>query len=140
MFTQVEPEDLVKYGLIPEFIGRLPVTTTLTELDEDALIQILSEPKNALTKQYAALFELEDTELEFRDDALRAIAKKAMERKTGARGLRSILEGVLLETMYDLPSTPEVSKVVIDESVIKGESEPLMIYSNSDNQAAGAES
>lgn len=140
LFSQVEPEDLVKYGLIPEFIGRLPVTTTLTELDEDALIQILCEPKNALTKQYAALFELEDSELEFREDALRAIAKKAMERKTGARGLRSILEGVLLETMYELPSMDDVSKVVIDESVIKGESDPLLIYSNSDNQAAGAES
>ena len=139
LFTQVEPEDLVKYGLIPEFIGRLPVTTTLTELDEEALIQILCEPKNALTKQYAALFELEDTELEFREDALRAIAKKAMSRKTGARGLRSILEGVLLETMYELPSSTDVSKVVIDESVINGESEPLLIYSNSDNQAAVAE-
>ncbi|MBW3694528.1 MULTISPECIES: ATP-dependent protease ATP-binding subunit ClpX [Vibrio] len=139
LFTQVEPEDLVKYGLIPEFIGRLPVTTTLTELDEEALIQILCEPKNALTKQYGALFDLEDTELEFREDALRAIAKKAMERKTGARGLRSILEGVLLETMYELPSSTDVSKVVIDESVINGESEPLLIYSNSDNQAAGAE-
>jgi ATP-dependent Clp protease ATP-binding subunit ClpX len=139
LFTQVEPEDLVKYGLIPEFIGRLPVTTTLTELDEEALIQILCEPKNALTKQYAALFELENAELEFREDALRAIAKKAMERKTGARGLRSILEGVLLETMYELPSATDVSKVVIDESVINGESEPLLIYSNSDNQAAGAE-
>ncbi|EJG0690998.1 ATP-dependent protease ATP-binding subunit ClpX [Vibrio parahaemolyticus] len=139
LFTQVEPEDLVKYGLIPEFIGRLPVTTTLTELDEEALIQILCEPKNALTKQYAALFELENAELEFREDALRAIAKKAMERKTGARGLRSILESVLLETMYELPSATDVSKVVIDESVINGESEPLLIYSNADNQAAGAE-
>lgn len=137
LFTQVEPEDLVKYGLIPEFIGRLPVTTTLTELDEEALIQILREPKNALTKQYAALFELENTELEFRDDALSAIAKKAMERKTGARGLRSILESVLLETMYELPSSKDVSKVVIDEAVINGESEPLLIYANSDSQAAG---
>jgi ATP-dependent Clp protease ATP-binding subunit ClpX len=139
LFTQVEPEDLVKYGLIPEFIGRLPVTTTLTELDEDALIQILNEPKNALTKQYGALFELEGVELEFREDALRAIAAKAMERKTGARGLRSILEGVLLETMYELPSVTDVSKVVIDESVINGESEPLLIYTNNDNQVASAE-
>jgi ATP-dependent Clp protease ATP-binding subunit ClpX len=139
LFTQVEPEDLVKYGLIPEFIGRLPVTATLTELDQDALIQILCEPKNALTKQYSALFDLENTELEFREDALRAIAKKAMERKTGARGLRSILEGVLLETMYELPSSQDVSKVVIDESVINGESEPLLIYDGADNQAAGAE-
>ncbi|WP_217516658.1 ATP-dependent protease ATP-binding subunit ClpX [Vibrio metschnikovii] len=139
LFTQVEPEDLVKYGLIPEFIGRLPVTATLTELDEKALIQILCEPKNALTKQYAALFELEKAELEFREDALRAIAAKAMKRKTGARGLRSILENVLLETMYELPSMADVEKVVIDESVINGESEPLLIYSGNENQAAGAE-
>ncbi|WP_217519210.1 ATP-dependent protease ATP-binding subunit ClpX [Vibrio metschnikovii] len=139
LFTQVEPEDLVKYGLIPEFIGRLPVTATLTELDEKALIQILCEPKNALTKQYAALFELEKAELEFREDALRAIAAKAMKRKTGARGLRSILENVLLETMYELPSMADVEKVVIDESVINGESEPLLIYSGNESQAAGAE-
>ncbi|EPG0370775.1 TPA: ATP-dependent protease ATP-binding subunit ClpX [Photobacterium damselae] len=139
LFLQVEPEDLVKFGLIPEFIGRLPVTATLTELDEDALVQILREPKNALTKQYGALFELEGAELEFRDDALVAIARKAMERKTGARGLRSIVEAVLLDTMYELPSTKGVSKVVIDESVIKGESEPLLIYENTENQAAGAE-
>ncbi|UKA07035.1 ATP-dependent protease ATP-binding subunit ClpX [Photobacterium damselae subsp. damselae] len=139
LFLQVEPEDLVKFGLIPEFIGRLPVTATLTELDEEALVQILREPKNALTKQYGALFELEGAELEFRDDALVAIARKAMERKTGARGLRSIVEAVLLDTMYELPSTKGVSKVVIDESVIKGESEPLLIYENTENQAAGAE-
>ncbi|WP_217515121.1 ATP-dependent protease ATP-binding subunit ClpX [Vibrio metschnikovii] len=139
LFTQVEPEDLVKYGLIPEFIGRLPVTATLTELDEKALIQILCEPKNALTKQYAALFELEKAELEFREDALRAIAAKAMKRKTGARGLRSILENVLLETMYELPSMADVEKVVIDASVINGESEPLLIYSGNESQAAGAE-
>lgn len=139
LFSKVEPEDLVKYGLIPEFIGRLPVTAILTELDEDALVQILREPKNALTKQYAALLELDGVELEFRDDALTAIAKKAMERKTGARGLRSIVEVVLLDTMYDLPSNKDVSKVVVDESVIRGESEPLLIYQNSDNQAAGAE-
>lgn len=139
LFTQVEPEDLVKYGLIPEFIGRLPVTATLTELDEAALIQILCEPKNALTKQYAALFELENVDLEFREDALKAIAAKAMKRKTGARGLRSILEAVLLETMYELPSMEDVSKVVIDESVINGESAPLLIYSANESQAAGAE-
>ncbi|MFW8592374.1 ATP-dependent protease ATP-binding subunit ClpX [Glaciecola sp. 2405UD65-10] len=135
-FKDVEPQDLVKYGLIPEFIGRLPVVTSLEELSEDALIQILQEPKNAITKQYAALFALEDAELEFREDALRAIAAKAMSRKTGARGLRSIVEAVLLDTMYSLPSTPEVSKVVIDETVIKGESEPLLIYENSDKKAA----
>ncbi|GAA4872094.1 ATP-dependent protease ATP-binding subunit ClpX [Ferrimonas pelagia] len=137
-FAQVEPEDLVKYGLIPEFIGRLPVLATLGELDEDALVQILNEPKNALTKQYGALFELEGTELEFREDALRAIARKAMERKTGARGLRSIVEGTLLNTMYDLPSIDNVEKVVVDESVIRGESEPLLIY-RSEAQAAAAE-
>ncbi|USH03307.1 ATP-dependent protease ATP-binding subunit ClpX [Grimontia kaedaensis] len=139
LFSKVEPEDLVKYGLIPEFIGRLPVTAILGELDEDALVQILREPKNALTKQYGALLELDGVELEFRDDALTAIAKKAMDRKTGARGLRSIVEAVLLDTMYDLPSSKDVTKVVIDESVIKGESDPLLIYENSDNQAAGAE-
>ncbi|KKD01436.1 ATP-dependent protease ATP-binding subunit ClpX [Photobacterium sp. WH77] len=139
LFEKVEPEDLVKYGLIPEFIGRLPVTAILSELDESALVQILREPKNALTKQYAALLELENVELEFRDDALQAIARKAMERKTGARGLRSIVEAVLLDTMYELPSAEGVSKVVIDESVIKGESEPLLIYENTENQAAGGE-
>ncbi|HGY1007960.1 ATP-dependent protease ATP-binding subunit ClpX [Aeromonas sp. 2HA2] len=138
-FAKVEPEDLIKYGLIPEFIGRLPVVATLTELDEAALIQILKEPKNALTKQYAALFDLEGVELEFRDDALNAIAHKAMERKTGARGLRSIVEAVLLDTMYDLPSLEGVSKVVIDETVIKGDSAPLMIYENPETQAAASE-
>ncbi|AXV19581.1 ATP-dependent protease ATP-binding subunit ClpX [Aeromonas veronii] len=138
-FAKVEPEDLIKYGLIPEFIGRLPVVATLTELDESALIQILKEPKNALTKQYTALFDLEGVELEFRDDALNAIARKAMERKTGARGLRSIVEAVLLDTMYDLPSLEGVSKVVIDETVIKGDSAPLMIYENPETQAAASE-
>lgn len=137
--AKVEPEDLVKYGLIPEFIGRLPVLATLTELDEDALVQILREPKNALTKQYSTLFEMEDVELEFREDALRAIARKAMQRKTGARGLRSIVEAVLLDTMYELPSLKNISKVVIDESVIKGESDPILIYQNQgkEKQASG---
>ncbi|PQJ88669.1 ATP-dependent protease ATP-binding subunit ClpX [Aliivibrio sifiae] len=139
LLKQIEPEDLVKFGLIPEFIGRLPVTTTLTELDEEALIQILSKPKNALTKQYAALFDLEGAELEFREDALRAIAKKAMNRKTGARGLRSILEAILLDTMYELPSKEGVSKVVIDESVINGESEPLLMFENTESKAISAE-
>ncbi|MBD1390312.1 ATP-dependent protease ATP-binding subunit ClpX [Neiella sp. HB171785] len=134
-FEQVEPEDLVKYGLIPEFIGRLPVVATLTELDGDALVQILNEPKNALTKQYGALFSLEDVELEFREDALFAIANKAMERKTGARGLRSIVEHILLHTMYELPSIENVTKVVVDESVVNGESDPILIYENSDKQA-----
>ncbi len=139
IIAQVEPEDLVRYGLIPEFIGRLPVVATLDELDEAALVEILKEPKNALTKQYAALFDMEDVELEFRDDALRAIAKKAMARKTGARGLRSIVESVLLSTMYDLPSIEGVVKVVVDESVIAGESDPILIYANQkkDKQASG---
>ncbi|ALZ84355.1 MULTISPECIES: ATP-dependent Clp protease ATP-binding subunit ClpX [Pseudomonas] len=127
-----EPEDLVKFGLIPEFVGRLPVIATLDELDEPALMQILTEPKNALTKQYAKLFEMEDVDLEFRPDALKAVARKALERKTGARGLRSILEGILLETMYEIPSQKEVSKVVIDESVIDGSSQPLLIYENTE--------
>lgn len=137
LFKAVEPEDLVRYGLIPEFIGRLPVVTSLEELNEEALIQILTQPKNAISKQYGALFALENTELEFREDALIAIAKKAMERKTGARGLRSIVEAVLLETMYQLPSTENVSKVVVDETVIQGESQPILIYDSAD-QAAGA--
>ncbi len=128
LLKEVEPSDLVKYGLIPEFIGRLPVIATLEELDEEALIQILTEPKNALVKQYQALFEMEDVDLEFRDSALTAVAQKAMERKTGARGLRSIMEGVLLDSMYRIPSEENVSKVVIDDSVINGDSEPLLIY------------
>ncbi len=136
-FRDVEPEDLVKYGLIPEFIGRLPVVATLTELDLAALVQILSEPKNALIKQYGALFRMEDVELEFREDALKAIAQKAMERKTGARGLRSIVESVLLDTMYDLPSMTDVSKVVVDETVIRGESKPILIYENNEPAVAG---
>ncbi|EPC04516.1 ATP-dependent protease [Litchfieldella anticariensis FP35 = DSM 16096] len=129
ILADVEPEDLVKFGLIPEFVGRLPVIATLTELSEDALIQILTEPKNSLIKQYGKLFEMEGVELDFREDALRAVAAKAMARKTGARGLRSILESVLLDTMYEIPSLEGVTKVVIDESVIAGESEPLLIYS-----------
>jgi len=127
---QVEPEDLIKYGLIPEFVGRLPIVATLEELDENALVQILTEPKNALTKQYHKLFEMEGIEIEFRESALKKVAQKAMERKTGARGLRSILEYVLLDTMYDLPSLEDVSKVVIDESVVNGDSEPLLIFEN----------
>jgi ATP-dependent Clp protease ATP-binding subunit ClpX len=128
----VEPEDLIKYGLIPEFVGRLPMIATLNELDEEALVRILKEPKNALTRQYSKLFEMDGVEIQFRNDALHAIAKKAQERKTGARGLRSIMEAVLLETMYKIPSELNVSKVVIDESVINGESEPLLMYENSD--------
>ncbi len=129
LLLQAAPEDLIKFGLIPEFIGRLPVVAILGELSEEALIQILKEPKNALTKQYQAFFNLEGTELEFCDKALNAIAKKAMKRKTGARGLRSIVEGALLDTMYDLPSMNRVYKVVIDESVILGKSKPMLIYS-----------
>lgn len=126
----VEPEDLIKYGLIPEFVGRLPVVATLEELDENALVSILTDPKNALTKQYAKLFEMENVTIEFRKEALRAVAKKALERRTGARGLRSILEQVLLDTMYDLPSMQGVSKIVIDEGFINGESGPLLMYEN----------
>ena len=135
----VEPEDLVRYGLIPEFVGRLPVVATLSELDNDALIRILTEPKNSLTKQYTKLFEMEGVEVDFREDALRAIAAKATERKTGARGLRSILEAVLLDTMYELPGSESVSKVVIDESAIKGDSEPMLIYENVDKAKAAPE-
>jgi ATP-dependent Clp protease ATP-binding subunit ClpX len=134
----VEPEDLVKYGLIPEFVGRLPMIATLDELDLDALVRIIKEPKNSLTKQYIKLFEMENVEIQFRDDALRAVARKAQERKTGARGLRSIMEAVLLETMYKIPSLEKVSKVVIDEAVIGGESEPLLMYENIDQQSKSA--
>ena len=132
----VEPQDLIKYGLIPEFVGRLPVVATLEELDQDALIQILTEPKNALTKQYEKLFDMEGCEIEFREDALRAVAKKAMDRKTGARGLRTIMEQILLDTMYDLPSMENVSKVVIDENVIDGEAKPYMIIDTPEAIAA----
>jgi ATP-dependent Clp protease ATP-binding subunit ClpX len=133
---EVEPEDLVRYGLIPEFVGRLPVIATLDELDTEALVRILKEPKNAYTKQYTKLFEMEDVEIDFREDALQAIAAKAMERKTGARGLRSILENVLLEIMYDIPSDDSIAKVVIDDNVINGTSEPLLIYENTDHPKA----
>ena len=128
ILNSVEPEDLIKFGLIPEFVGRLPVVATLEELDEDALISILIEPKNALTKQYKKLFDMEGVELEFRDGALRAIAKRAMKRKTGARGLRTILEGVLLDTMYELPSSTTAKKVVVDEAVVIGETQPYIMY------------
>ena len=128
LLSQVEPEDLIKFGLIPEFVGRLPVVATLEELDESALVKILSEPKNAITKQFKKLFEMEGVELEFRPDALAAIARKALKRKTGARGLRTIVESVLLDTMYELPSQENVSKVVVDESVIEHKTEPYLIY------------
>ncbi|MDK2778948.1 MAG: ATP-dependent Clp protease ATP-binding subunit ClpX [Pseudomonadota bacterium] len=132
VLRDVEPGDLVKYGLIPEFIGRLPVVATLDELDKDALMRILTEPKNSLVRQYQKLFEMETVELEFRDSALDAVASLAMERKTGARGLRSIMEGALLQTMYRIPSEEHVAKVVIDDGVISGESEPLIIYENAE--------
>jgi len=135
----VEPDDLVRYGLIPEFVGRLPVVATLEELDTDALVRILTEPKNALTKQYIRLFEMEGAEIEFRPNALTAVAKKAMERKTGARGLRTILENVLLDTMYDLPSIEGVTKVVVDEAVIKGDAKPYLIYESTDYEKTAAE-
>jgi ATP-dependent Clp protease ATP-binding subunit ClpX len=138
LLSQLEPEDLVHYGLIPEFVGRLPVIATLEELDVDALVKILTEPKNSLTKQYSKLFEMEGVEVDFREDGLRAIAEKGMERKTGARGLRSILEGVLLDSMYNIPSLDDVSKVVIDESVIRGDSEPLLVYQHSEPAARAA--
>jgi ATP-dependent Clp protease ATP-binding subunit ClpX len=140
LLHQVEPEDLIKYGLIPEFVGRLPVVATLDELDEAALVQILTEPKNALTKQFIKLFKMEGVELEFREDALNAIAKRALARRTGARGLRSIIEHSLLDTMYDLPSLKGVSKVVVDNGLISGDGKPLLIYSDQGDQplAAGA--
>jgi ATP-dependent Clp protease ATP-binding subunit ClpX len=131
----VEPEDLVKFGLIPEFVGRLPMIATLDELDLDAMVRIIREPKNSLTKQYAQLFEMEGVEIQFRDDALRAIARKAKNRKTGARGLRSIMETVLLDSMYRIPSLDKVSKVIIDAAVIDGESEPLLLYENVEQQS-----
>ena len=137
LLQDVEPEDLVKYGLIPEFVGRLPVVATLEELDEDALVEILVEPKNALSRQYQKLFEMEDVTLEFRDDALRAVAQRAMLRKTGARGLRTILENVLLDTMYDLPSMKSAVKVVVDEAAVTGENKPYVIYQSKESAAVG---
>jgi ATP-dependent Clp protease ATP-binding subunit ClpX len=136
----VEAEDLVKFGLIPEFVGRLPMVATLSELDEEALIQILTEPKNSLVKQYQALFEMEGVDVDFREDALKAVAEKALERRTGARGLRSILEATLLDIMYQLPSMDNVAKVVIDEGVITGTSEPILIYENQEPAKASADS
>ena len=137
LISQVRPEDLIKFGLIPEFVGRLPVTTTLNELDEDALIKILTEPKNALSKQFNKLFEMEGVELDIREEALLEIAKKAIERKTGARGLRSIIENILMETMYKVPSEDALNKVVIDASVVKGESEPLLVYEKASKSKTG---
>jgi len=129
----VEPEDLIQYGLIPEFVGRLPVAATLDELDEEQLVKILIEPKNAITKQYVHLFEMEGCELEFREDALRAVAKKSMERKTGARGLRSIIEDTLMDLMYNSPDIKDLDKIVINKEVIIKKSDPILIYSNKQN-------
>ena len=140
LLAKVEPEDLIRFGLIPEFVGRMPVVATLGELDEEALVRILVEPKNAVVKQFQKLFDMDRCELEVREDALHAIARRAMARKTGARGLRTILENVLLESMYDLPSMQDVSKIVIDEAVINGESDPYLIYESKGKQRAGAES
>ncbi|TCV87363.1 ATP-dependent Clp protease ATP-binding subunit ClpX [Sulfurirhabdus autotrophica] len=138
ILRDVEPEDLIKFGLIPEFVGRLPVVATLEELDEAALMQILTEPKNALTKQFQKLFQMEGVELEFRTEALDAISRKALARKTGARGLRSIIEHALLDTMFDLPSLSNVSKVVLDDSVIDAEGKPLLIYADKPKAAESA--
>jgi len=133
LLAGVQPDDLVRFGLIPEFVGRMPVLATLEELDKDALINILVEPKNSLVRQYGLLFEMEGVDLDIRRDALDEIAERALERKTGARGLRSILENVLLDTMYDLPSAQNVQKVVIDGAVIRGESKPLLVYENTES-------
>ncbi|WP_299850047.1 ATP-dependent Clp protease ATP-binding subunit ClpX [uncultured Roseovarius sp.] len=138
IFTDLEPEDLLKFGLIPEFVGRLPVIATLEDLDEDALVTILTQPKNALVKQYQRLFELEDAQLSFTEDALSAIAKRAIKRKTGARGLRSILEDILLDTMFDLPGMENVAEVVVNEEAVSADANPLMIYSDAKKEEASA--
>ncbi|MBT2130058.1 ATP-dependent Clp protease ATP-binding subunit ClpX [Aliiroseovarius lamellibrachiae] len=138
IFQELEPEDLLKFGLIPEFVGRLPVIATLEDLDADALITILTAPKNALVKQYQRLFEIEEAQLTFTDDALAAIAKRAIERKTGARGLRSIMEDILLDTMFDLPALENVDEVVVNEEAVTGESKPLIIYADHEKEGASA--
>jgi len=139
IICNVEPEDLIKYGLIPEFVGRLPVVATLEELDEEALVKILTEPKNAITKQYQKMFEIEGTEIEFRPDSLNAVAIKAMKRKTGARGLRTILENTLLDIMYDLPAMENVSKIVVDAAVIEGKAQPYVIYEGGEMQRVASD-
>ena len=137
-FKDLEPEDLLKFGLIPEFVGRLPVIATLEDLDEDALVTILTQPKNALVKQYQRLFELEDAKLTFTEDALTAIAKRAIARKTGARGLRSIMEDILLDTMFDLPGLDSVEEVVVNEEAVTSDASPLMIHSDAEKEPASA--
>ena len=129
LINKLEPEDLIKYGLIPEFVGRMPIVTTLEDLDEKSLIKILKDPKNSLTKQYKRLFEFENVQLEFREEALSEIAKKAISKKTGARGLRSILESILLKTMFSLPDMENVESVTVDKTVVKGKTEPIITYS-----------
>lgn len=136
LFTELEPEDLLKFGLIPEFVGRLPVIATLQDLDEEALVTILTQPKNALVKQYQRLFELENTELKFTEDSLKAIAQKAIERKTGARGLRSILEAILLDTMFDLPGMDSVTEVVVNEEAVTSDAKPLLIYADAKEEVS----
>lgn len=138
LLKMIEPEDLLKFGLIPEFVGRLPVLASLEDLDEDALVTILAEPKNALVKQYQSLFGMEDAKLTFTEDALRGVARKAIERKTGARGLRSVLETILLDTMYDLPGTDNVEEVVVNAEVIEGKAKPLFIYASKDDSAVSS--
>ena len=128
IFGDLEPEDLLKFGLIPEFVGRLPVIATLTDLDEEALVTILTQPKNALVKQYQRLFEIEDTKLTFTDDALKAIAKRAIERKTGARGLRSIMEDILLDSMFELPGMDDISEIVVNEEAVNNGAKPLIVH------------
>jgi ATP-dependent Clp protease ATP-binding subunit ClpX len=137
LLTKVEADDLVRYGLIPEFVGRLPVIATLRELDEKALVRILTEPKNAITKQYEKLLGMENVEIEFREDALFAVAEKATERKTGARGLRTILENVLLDTMYELPQMEDVKKVVVDGAVVRGEAKPYLLFASNESSIDG---
>ena len=136
IIKKLEPEDLIKYGLIPEFVGRMPIVTTLQDLDEKSLITILKEPKNSLIKQYKRLFEFENVKLEFREDALTEIAKRAINKKTGARGLRSILESILLKTMFELPDMENVESVVIDKSVVKGKTEPIISFSKNKSTSA----
>ena len=138
LLGEVEPDDLVKFGLIPEFIGRLPVLATLTDLDEDALVRILTEPKNALTKQYQALFDMDEVKLSFRDEALRAIARKAIERKTGARGLRSIMENILMDTMFDIPTADDIEEVIINEDVVTAAANPLVVHAQNKDVEKGA--
>jgi ATP-dependent Clp protease ATP-binding subunit ClpX len=138
MFKELEPEDLLKFGLIPEFVGRLPVLATLEDLDQDALVIILTQPKNALVKQYQRLFDLEGTQLTFTDEALQAIAKRAIERKTGARGLRSILEEILLDTMFDLPGMENVDEIVVNEEAVTTKAGPLVIYGDTQREPASA--